>query len=160
MGGLRVMLEDDCVEAHALLSGYLKQFALNVHFSLAEFKHCFLTRKGVVYSYVIENVQTKAITDLVSFYELPSTIMNHPKYNGMRAAYSYYNVAQSVAWDKLMYDALVLAKQLDFDVFNALDVMENGVFLEELKFKIGDGHLGARPRRVRGPAVNARLLPL
>ena len=31
--------------------------------------------------------------------------------------------------------------QLDFDVFNALDVMQNATFLEELKFKIGDGHL-------------------
>jgi len=138
---LRVMLEDDCVEAHALLCGYLKQFALNVHFSLDEFKHCFLTRKGVVYSYVVTDEKTGKVTDLVSFYELPSTIMNHPKYNGMRAAYSYYNVAQSVAWEKLMYDALILAKQLDFDVFNALDVMQNSKFLEELKFKIGDGHL-------------------
>ena len=67
--------------------------------------------------------------------------MNHPKYNGMRAAYSYYNVVTTVGWKKIMYDALILAKQLDFDVFNALDVMENKVFFEELKFKIGDGNL-------------------
>eukprot|EP00434_Breviolum_minutum_P002245 symbB.v1.2.001977.t1/scaffold78.1/size345887/14 len=56
-----------------------------------------------------------------------------------------------------MYDALILAKQQDFDVFNALDIMENESFLkelsmstnfstssfmrEELKFGIGDGHL-------------------
>merc|ERR1712115_680128 len=60
----------------------------------------------------MEDAQSGRVTDLVSFYELPSTIMNHPKYNGMRAAYSYYNVAGSVAWEKLMYDALILAKQL------------------------------------------------
>uniref|UniRef100_A0A094ZUV6 Glycylpeptide N-tetradecanoyltransferase n=1 Tax=Schistosoma haematobium TaxID=6185 RepID=A0A094ZUV6_SCHHA len=30
---------------------------------------------------------------------------------------------------------------LKFDVFNALDLMENGKFLEELKFGIGDGDL-------------------
>eukprot|EP00913_Durusdinium_trenchii_P033127 g31016.t1 len=41
-----------------------------------------------------------------------------------------------------MYDALILAKQLDFDVFNALDVMENESFLKELKFGIGDGLVG------------------
>jgi len=59
----------------------------------------------------------------------------------MRAAYSYYNVVTSVEWSKIMYDALILAKKMDFDVFNALDVMENELFLKDLKFKIGDGHL-------------------
>ena len=38
-------------------------------------------------------------------------------------------------------DALILAKRLHFDVFNALDVLENDTFLKELKFGIGDGHL-------------------
>ncbi len=40
-----------------------------------------------------------------------------------------------------MNDALILAKNLDFDVFNALDVMENTKFLEPLKFGRGDGNL-------------------
>jgi len=31
--------------------------------------------------------------------------------------------------------------QLDFDVFNALDVMENETYLQDLKFGVGDGHL-------------------
>lgn len=31
--------------------------------------------------------------------------------------------------------------QNGFDVFNALDLMENKVFLEKLKFGIGDGNL-------------------
>ena len=31
--------------------------------------------------------------------------------------------------------------QGDFDVFNALDLMENPDFLEKLKFGIGDGNL-------------------
>ena len=30
---------------------------------------------------------------------------------------------------------------MGFDVFNALDVMENKQFLEELKFGVGDGNL-------------------
>lgn len=40
-----------------------------------------------------------------------------------------------------MRNALVLAKQKDFDVFNALDIMENESYLKELKFGIGDGNL-------------------
>ena len=31
--------------------------------------------------------------------------------------------------------------QNDFDVFNALDLMDNAEFLEKLKFGIGDGNL-------------------
>lgn len=38
-----------------------------------------------------------------------------------------------------MNDALILAKQRDYNVFNALDVMENEIFLKELKFGPGDG---------------------
>ena len=59
----------------------------------------------------------------------------------IKAAYSFYNIATSVGWEQLMSDALVLAKKLDFDVFNALDLMENKKFLEALKFGIGDGNL-------------------
>lgn len=36
---------------------------------------------------------------------------------------------------------LVRAKALNFDVFNALDVMDNKAFLSDLKFGIGDGEL-------------------
>lgn len=39
----------------------------------------------------------------------------------------------------LMFD--VLNTQKGFDVFNALDLMENKTFLEKLKFGIGDGNL-------------------
>ena len=36
---------------------------------------------------------------------------------------------------------LLIARDLGYDVFNALDVMDNGQFLEQLKFGVGDGHL-------------------
>ena len=37
--------------------------------------------------------------------------------------------------------ALVEAKKQGFDVFNALDIMDNVEFLDELKFSRGDGSL-------------------
>jgi glycylpeptide N-tetradecanoyltransferase len=37
--------------------------------------------------------------------------------------------------------ALVKAKDQGYDVFNALDIMENEEFLRELKFGVGDGYL-------------------
>jgi hypothetical protein len=49
---------------------------------------------------------------MISFYTLPSTIMSHPTYNSLKAAYSFYNVANTVSWVDLMGDALVLAKKV------------------------------------------------
>ena len=42
---------------------------------------------------------------------------------------------------RLMEDALILARQKDFDVFNCLDLMDNAQFLTDLRFGIGDGNL-------------------
>lgn len=44
------------------------------------------------------------ITDLVSFYQLPSSILGHEKYDKLWAAYSYYNVAGSLSWQTLMHE--------------------------------------------------------
>jgi len=139
--GMRKMKREDCKAACALLMNYLKKFKLHQVYTEEEFAHWFLTRDGVVYSYVVEDPITDEITDMISFYSLPSSIMGHPKYNNLKAAYSFYNVATKTKWTDLMNDALILAKQQDFDVFNALNVMENDAFLSDLKFGIGDGNL-------------------
>jgi glycylpeptide N-tetradecanoyltransferase len=36
---------------------------------------------------------------------------------------------------------LIIANKLGFDVFNALSSLDNALFLDELKFGAGDGHL-------------------
>ena len=100
-----------------------------------------MPREGVVSSYVVQDRATKKVTDFCSFYHLPSSIIGHEKNNVLNAAYSYYNVATTVPLKQLMNDLLIFAKQQDFDVFNALDIMENGDVLKDLKFGIGDGHL-------------------
>jgi glycylpeptide N-tetradecanoyltransferase len=40
-----------------------------------------------------------------------------------------------------MKDALIVAKNKGYDVFNCLDVQQNTQFLSELQFGIGDGNL-------------------
>jgi len=78
---------------------------------------------------------------MLSFYTLPSTVMNHPTHKMLKAAYSFYNVSTKTSWLDLINDALIIAKKNNFDVFNALDLMNNTEFLEKLKFGIGDGNL-------------------
>jgi glycylpeptide N-tetradecanoyltransferase len=43
--------------------------------------------------------------------------------------------------NELVNDALILAKKYKFDVFNALTLMDNNLFLEQQKFGAGDGQL-------------------
>ena len=59
----------------------------------------------------------------------------------LNAAYMYYTVPNKTNLTQLMNDAMILAAQKGYDVFNALDLQENSSFLKELKFGIGDGNL-------------------
>ncbi|CAD5215118.1 unnamed protein product [Bursaphelenchus okinawaensis] len=125
--------------AYELVKTYLSKFQLHPEFSKKEFDHYFLPRDQVIYSYVIE--KDNVVTDLISFYSLPSTVVNNPQHKKIVAAYSFYNVATSVPLTELMNDALIWAHKEGFDVYNSLDLMENKTFLSDLKFGIGDGNL-------------------
>jgi glycylpeptide N-tetradecanoyltransferase len=123
------------------LNEYLKQFPVHLEFAEHEVDHFIIPRPGVIDTYVVENPDTKQVTDFFSFYHLPSSILKHEKHKLLKVAYSFYNVAKTVSLEELMRNALIIAKQNDFDVFNALDILENDQFLKELKFGIGDGNL-------------------
>ena len=118
----------------------MKRFTLHPEFKQDEVLYWFTPRENIIYTYVVEN-SDKKITDMISFYELPSSVLKHDKYDRMRAAYSYYNVATENTLTALIQDALILASKAGFDVFNCLDLMENQEFLKELQFGVGDGHL-------------------
>lgn len=122
-----------------MLNKYLSQFSLYHIFTEEDVRHYFTPINDVVFSYVVE--KDKVITDFVSFYCLPSSIINHPKHNQLKAAYSYYHVANSTPLNILIHNALILAKQNNFDVFNALNLMQNSSFLEDQLFSPGDGNL-------------------
>lgn len=80
-------------------------------FDEQEFKHWFLPRENVVDSFVVEQPNGE-ITDFCSFYHLPSTIMHHPQYKTLKAAYSFYNVATKTPLVTLMNDLLIMAKNV------------------------------------------------
>jgi glycylpeptide N-tetradecanoyltransferase len=120
-----------------LLSQYLEsKFQLYVNFTKEDVAHWLLPLSGAINTYVIVDEKDKSkVTDMVSFYHLPSTILG--KDETLYAAYSYYTMTLM----DLMEDALILANATGTDVFNTLNLMENSTFLEELKFGKGDGNL-------------------
>ncbi|XP_073310402.1 glycylpeptide N-tetradecanoyltransferase 1-like isoform X1 [Primulina huaijiensis] len=139
--GFRKMERHDLPAVTRLLRNYLKQFVVAPDFDENDVEHWMLPQENVVDSYLVESPDTHEITDFCSFYTLPSSILGNQNYSTLKAAYSYYNVSTKTPLLHLMNDALVVAKKKEFDVFNALDVMQNETFLKELKFGPGDGKL-------------------
>eukprot|EP00877_Chromochloris_zofingiensis_P010082 jgi/Chrzof1/5327/Cz15g22080.t1 len=142
--GLRPMAAEDVPAVTALLNKYLTKYRLAPVFSEQEVSHWLRPQPFVIDSYVVEVQDGSSgsnITDLVSFYTLPSSVLGHVEHKELRAAYMFYTVPGSTPIKQLMNDALVLAASKGYDVFNALDLLENTSFLKDLKFGIGDGTL-------------------
>lgn len=139
--GFRRMELHDVPAVTRLLRDYLKKFIVAPDFDENDVEHWLLYKEDVVDSYLVENPETREVTDFCSFYSLPSSILGNQDYTSLKAAYSYYNVSTKTPLLQLMNDSLIMAKNKGYDVFNALDVMENESFLKELKFGPGDGQL-------------------
>jgi hypothetical protein len=138
--GLRPMEEKDVDAVHDLLERYLKRFDMNPAFKKDEIDHWLLHRPNaekeqVIWSYVVEDPESHKITDFVSFYNLESTVIQHPKHDNVRAAYLYYYATETAFTqnDKalkerllmLLNDALILAKQVRLSIL--FRVMEANV---------------------------------
>ncbi|KAI0636740.1 N-myristoyl transferase [Trametes polyzona] len=168
--GLREMEERDVPQIADLFSRYMKRFTMFPVMNEDEVRHQFLSGLGegprgpdswknpregqVVWTYVVENPKTHKVTDFVSFYSLPSTIMNHEKHNLLNAAYLFYYATETAfepgaeesgrlkkRLEEVVGDALIIAEKAGFDVFNALTLMDNVCFLQDLRFGQGDGIL-------------------
>lgn len=125
---LRPMEAKDIDAVHDLLERYEKRFDLNQAFNREEIEHWLLhkqeQKEQVVWSYVVEDPETHKITDFFSFYNLESTVIQHPKHDNVRAAYLYYYGTETAfTGDQkalqerlllLMNDALILAKKVGF----------------------------------------------
>lgn len=132
----------DVPSAMRLLARYLAKFKVHLVWrSEEEFAHWFLPRKDTVYSYVMRDATSGQVTDIASFYSLPSSVLQHPAIHAIECAYAYYQVPGTTDLESLMRDVLVLARAAGFDVFNAIDILDHSTVLEKLKFGRGDGGL-------------------
>lgn len=80
------------------------------------------------------------------FYSLPSTVINNAKYPVLEAAYLFYYATEAGVkphedqeaqvkqrLTSLIGDAIIVASNAKFDVFNALTLMDNVPILQDLK---------------------------
>lgn len=124
---LRPMEPEDIDAVYDLLERYLRRYDINPAFTKEEVAHWLVHKESpgkeqVVWSYVAEDVETHNITDFFSFYCLPSTVIQHPKHQEVRAAYLHYYATETAFTNDikaykdrllmLMNDALILAKRV------------------------------------------------
>ena len=152
--GFRRMEDKDMDKVFCLLFDYMEHFSLCPVFGKEEFRHWFTPKEGILECFVVEDEQGN-ITDMTSFYCLPATVMHHPVHKSLKVAFSFYNVATKTPWSDLINDAIIKAKNMEMDVYNALDVMENNKFLKELKFRPGGGFLKYYLYNWRTPSLRA-----
>ncbi|KAK0524820.1 glycylpeptide N-tetradecanoyltransferase [Tilletia horrida] len=110
IAGFREVKDSDLAQAGRLLRRYLRRFDLAPRFNDEEVRHIFLSGRGtdvggkregqVTWTYVVEDSEGH-ITDLVSFYTLPSTVLAkgpHEPESLLNAAYLFY-YATDAAFD-------------------------------------------------------------
>lgn len=139
--GFRKLRKKDIKKVYPMLKEYLSKFKVSMNFSPEEAVHYLNSREGVIYSYVVEDPETKEITDYVSFYALNSSILEDEKYDLMNVAYCWYHCSTKTPLEKLLKDATIMAKNEGFDLFQMLNIMDNEAVMEELKFVKGTGNL-------------------
>ena len=87
--GLRLLEEKDITDACNLINKYLNKFSIRPFFILDTFKHTFMSKKNIISTYVVEDEKTKKITDIISYFSLPSKIVNNKDHKYLNAAYSF-----------------------------------------------------------------------
>eukprot|EP00826_Nyctotherus_ovalis_P048111 TRINITY_DN5633_c0_g1_i40.p1 TRINITY_DN5633_c0_g1~~TRINITY_DN5633_c0_g1_i40.p1 ORF type:complete len:396 (-),score=91.80 TRINITY_DN5633_c0_g1_i40:116-1303(-) len=131
--GFREMTKEDVPQVVKILAQYLKRFEMHPVFTEETVEHMFLTKKGIVHSYVVES--EKAVTDFVSFYLVYYTVHRHETIKGFSAANLYYYAVTKTPLKELVNMVMVTAEKMGVDTFDTSDSMENKTFIEELKFE-------------------------
>ncbi|KAI7775693.1 hypothetical protein LA080_006476 [Diaporthe eres] len=153
--GWREMQVKDVGAVHQLLSRFLERYDIAPVYSREEIRHWLMPEMAegddqVVRAYVVEDGTGKT-TDFISFFSLKSSIIGNPEHKVLRVAYLFYYASESALTtppdrsayktrlNQLLGDTLIVVKRAKFDVFNALSLMDNALFLEQQKFGPGDG---------------------
>jgi glycylpeptide N-tetradecanoyltransferase len=124
--GLRLLEAKDIDAVVDLLRRYLARMDLAQVFDKTDFEHWMAPKEEpkeqVVWSYVVEDPDTRKITDFFSFYNLESTVIGNKKHSVVKAAYLFYYATETafggdegklkVRLNALMRDALILSKKV------------------------------------------------
>lgn len=137
---LRPMSLADVPKVTQLLNEFMAKFSLSLVMDEAEVTHWLIPRDRIVYSFVAES-EDMEVYEFISFYSLPSTVVKPRQHGRINVAYLFYYAVALEHLEHLVHAALVIARDMGFDVFNCVEIMYNQKFLRSLQFSEGDGYL-------------------
>ena len=85
--GLRPLVKKDVDSLTKLINTQMHKFVVKFHFTEEEVKHFFMPRENIIYTFVkdkqevVDGKKKTVITDVLSFYALPSHVMKNPKHD-------------------------------------------------------------------------------
>ena len=124
---------------YELFNKYISKYNYHPIYTKEEFAYIFMDNKFVT-SYVFEN-EYGDVKDFASYYTLPTKVLKNEKYKFINKAYLFYYTSNETTPYKIINELLIVAKNNNIDVFDALNIMENESILKELKFEEGTGML-------------------
>ncbi|KAG0484694.1 hypothetical protein HPP92_008586 [Vanilla planifolia] len=132
--GLRKMESHDVDKVTLLLQAHLKRFLFAPEVDRHFVEHFVAPKEGLVQTYVVENPETKAITDFCSFFVQKKTLENNHQYSELKYAVLFYYAASITPLEKLVGDLLIVASREGFDAVRTHRIAEYSGFLDRLLF--------------------------
>ena len=88
-------------------------------------------------------IEDDNVVDFISYYKLPSRVLTskNKNYPVINTGYLFYYTCNVETIFTLINNIMIVAKNEGMHVFNALDIMENGIILKDLKFEEGTGKI-------------------
>jgi glycylpeptide N-tetradecanoyltransferase len=114
---LRLLEEKDLPKLINLFTEHFKKFSIYPIFSLEELSYIFLPKDGAMFSYVVENVEMDTITDFFSFVHA-NQYQHSPEHEISKNVCGFYFIQNTVSFKDLVKNAMILAKNLNFDTFS------------------------------------------
>lgn len=131
---IRLMREDDVDQLMFLYEKEYQKYELYQRMDRETFKHAFLPRKDIVYTYVVED---KTITEFVSFFVIQHMYPVDEK--SIKVAYLYYYSTDNI--ESLVEDVLYRLNEEGMDLVNILSMASSRKVLRNHAYLCGTGSL-------------------
>lgn len=129
---------NDVSEACEMLMKYLKRFKLYPLYDTVHFINTFCNN-NFVKCFVYKTKPDGPILDIISYYLLPLTKLSDNAPKAINTAYLFYYSNNNGYLTDMVRNLMIKLRNEQYHLFNALNIMENGTFLDELKFEDGTG---------------------
>lgn len=133
---LYALTMDDVKDACDHLMRYLKRFELYPIYDADHFTNTFLNN-DFVKCYTYKAKSDGPILDIISYYNLPMTKTDNT--TRINTAYLFYYSNNSGHLTDMVRNLMIKLRNEQYHLFNALNIMENETFLDELHFEEGTG---------------------